>query len=199
MDLYAAIVFVHVLAASVLLGTSLVFPLTRRTLRSVRTVAELRAWLAFARSSSSANPACALVLLATGLYLGSNGWWTTAWFGVAVGLFVVNGFYAARAVEGASAALGAATAEAGDGPVPQPVEALRWSSRLDLPADLLLANDVSALFIMIVKPGLLGCAVAVAVANGALLALRRRRRAGRADTPAVAVAPAAKRPSAAVG
>ncbi len=191
MEPYAVVVFAHVLAASVLLGTSLVFPLTRRAIRSARTVEELRGWLAFARGSSAANPACALVLLGTGLHLGSHGWWSAAWLQVGGVLFVVSSFLAARTLGGATAALGAAAGAAEPGPVPAHLEPLRWSPRLDVAADVVLANDVAAFWIMIVKPGLAGCVASVAVANAILLAVRRRRRARRPPAAELAEVPLA--------
>jgi hypothetical protein len=188
---YSVLVFVHVLAASVLLGSSLMFPLTRRAIRAARTVEELRGWLAFARSSAAANPLSAMVLLATGVFLGwEGGWWRGGWFQVAVALFVVNGFYAARKAEGAGAELGKAAATTPSGPISEAVDEIRWSARLDLPTDLLLANDVAALFIMFTKPGLLGASAAVLAANAVLLVIRRRRRSTRpAATADAAVGP----------
>lgn len=192
MQLYATLVFVHVLAAVVLVGSSFLFPFTRAALRGAGTVEELRGWLRFAGRLAAVDPICALGVLATGVYLGSQGWWTYPWFWVAVGLFLINGGLAARALHGAAGELEAGANAAGRGPVPERIDALRWSARFDVPGDVLLANDVSLLFIMITKPGLPGSLATVALANGVLALVRRRRRAARPIAyPGGASAPAA--------
>jgi hypothetical protein len=178
-SIYSSVVFVHALAAIVLMGSSLSFIFTRRAIRSAGTVQELRGWLAFARSSAAANPVAALALLATGVYLGSQGWWTQPWFFVALALFFLDVLYAVRRAHAAGAELRQAAGEAPAGAVPEALDRLRWSTGLDTPHDVLLASDLAVLFIMFVKPGLAGCAAALAVAAVAVSIAHVRRRAGR--------------------
>jgi hypothetical protein len=42
------------------------------------------------RRRSRANPAAAFILLGTGVYLGSAGWWTQAWFHVSLAAWLAN-------------------------------------------------------------------------------------------------------------
>jgi hypothetical protein len=177
--IYSSVVFVHVLAATALMGNSLFFTCTRAALRRAGTVDELRRWVDFAQRSAAANPAAALVLLATGVYLGSHGWWREPWFHFAVAVYLADLLYAVRAAHAALARVREAAAAAASGPVPAQLDAERWSSRLDGPYDFLLASDVAVLFVMFAKPSLLECCAAFVVANGVLLVLRRRRHAKR--------------------
>lgn len=164
---YAFMVFVHVASAVALVGQSLGAPLIHARVRGARTLAELRLWLDFARQSARWNPPAALVLLGSGLYLGSAGWWRQPWFQVAVAAWLLNTLLAARLVKPAAAALGAAAARAGDGPVPDDMDALRrrkaWAA-----ARVMLANDLAILYVMIDKPSLIQTLVIVALANVAV-------------------------------
>lgn len=64
-----------------------------------------------------------------------------------------------------------AAVAAGEDPVPAKVDALRRSTRLAVAAQVMLANDVALLFIMMNKPSLLAAAGAFALVNGVLVGL----------------------------
>lgn len=170
-EVYSLVLFVHVVAAVALVGHSLGSPITRAALREVDTVGDVRRIVAFERRVSRWNPAIALVLLGSGLYLGSAGWWTQGWFYLSVAGWVVNAFLAGRVVGPWAEALMSAAAAAGEGRVPAGVDALRRSRRLAVAAQVMLANDIALLFIMMNKPSLLASAGVFAVVNAALVAL----------------------------
>jgi hypothetical protein len=151
LPLYRGAVFVHVLAAVVLMASSLSFLVIRSALRRAASVEELRGWLDAARMSAAANPIAALVLLATGLLLGAQGWWREAWFHVALAVFVLDVAWAVRVVHRSAGELGRAAAEVAPGPVPGELDRLRWSPDYDLPHDVLLGGDLALLFVMVVK------------------------------------------------
>ncbi len=167
---YSLVLYVHVLSAIALVGHSIGAPLERAAIREAATLGDLRRWIAFAGRSARWNPAVALVLLASGIYLGSAGWWEQAWFHVSLAGWFVNVFLAAFAVGRTAGATMAAAVKAGEGPVPPQVDALRHSNAWALGMQSLLANDLAVLFIMMNKPGLLGSLAAVAVANVVFLA-----------------------------
>ncbi|MCC7383370.1 MAG: DUF2269 family protein [Deltaproteobacteria bacterium] len=172
MSVYGLILFVHVLAGVVLLGGSIFAPLTRAAIRRAETLGALRSWLDFARRSARANPVAAMLLLGTGLYLGSAGWWSAPWFAAASVLFVINSAFAARVVAAESMRLGRAAAVLPDGAVPDHLDRLRWSLRWDTAADVLVACDVATLFLMTNKPT---GAVTLATAALAISAVAGRR------------------------
>ncbi len=178
---YTLVLFAHLLSAVVLIGSGLVAPLTHRFICAARTLGELRGWLDFGRRSSKWNPVAALVLLGSGVYLGSVGWWSEPWFFVALAAWVLNATLAGAIVGRTAAALGQAAAPGGEAPVPPEVDALRRSRGWALAHDAMLANDLAILWIMLAKPGLVGSVGLLVVALVAALGLSRLRRHGVSD------------------
>jgi len=189
MDPFRLVLFVHVAAAVVLIGSSLFAPLTRAAIRRAATLGELRPWLAFARDSARANPVAALVLLTTGLYLAA-GRWSEPWLPVATVLFVTSSALAMGVVKPTMMRLDALAAPGADAPVPPAVDAIRWSTTWDLAADALLANDVGAVFLMTYQPGLAGAIATAAACTAGALAARALRRSGRREASSARVTPA---------
>lgn len=169
-SMYTLAVFAHIVAAMVLIGGGFVTPLLHSFICEAATLGELRTWLAFGRRASKANPVAALVLLGTGVYLGSFGWWTEPWFFVALAAWVLNAGLAAAVVGRTAGALGRAAAQGGSEPVPATVDALRRSRGWALAHHAMLANDLAILWVMLAKPaaagsiGILVVAIAVALA-----------------------------------
>jgi len=168
-EVYSLVLFAHVVAAVALVGHSLSSPITRAALREAETLADVRRIVAFEGRISRGNPAIALVLLASGIYLGSAGWWTQGWFYLSVVGWVANAVLAGRVVGPWTGAL--MSAAAGEGRVPPPVDAIRRSTKLAVAAQVMLANDVALLFIMMNKPTALASVAVLAVANAVLVAL----------------------------
>jgi hypothetical protein len=173
---YSLVLFVHVLAAFALVGHSLGSPLTRAVLREAESLAEVRRVVAFERRASKLNPVVALVLLASGIALGSAGWWVQEWFYVAIAGWLANGLLAGRVLKPSLGALMSAAAS-GEGPVPPHVDALRRSAKLAVVAQVMLANDLALLFIMMNKPSLAWSLAAFGAANLALVGTTLARRA----------------------
>ena len=189
MSAYSLVLFVHVLGALGLFVTTGIGQLVLARLRRARTVAQAREWLEVAQGVAKVEPLVALVLLGAGLYLTATAWgWRVAWIDVALGgllAVVVIG----SAVGGPRvAARTRAAAEAPDGPVPAELRA-----RLDDPVLWTLARATAALelgivFLMVVKPGLLGSLTALGVALALGLASAAPRwRSTKAISPATSV------------
>jgi uncharacterized membrane protein len=181
MNSYMLMVFVHVAAAVMLLGGSVLgSPHVRASVRRATHTRELRAYLAMGQPLLVLEPVAALLVLASGVFLASvANFWTLAWVQVATVFWLVNAVVAGALVKPAIGRLAAAAAEAGDGPVGEHLEVLRRSSRWSFGGDLLMANDTAMLFLMVFKPGLTGSLLAVATANGVTLAFRIAARAFR--------------------
>lgn len=171
----AVVLFAHVLAAGVLLGSSLLAPLARDAIRGATSLSALRRWLSFSRDSARLNPAAALVLLGTGLYLAA-GRWSEGWLPVSTALFVVTSLVAVKGVAARGERLAALATSAGEGPIGPELDALRRSAAWEIAGDVVAANDVAAVFLMCVQPGLPGSVLAVLVSNAAVAALRMARR-----------------------
>lgn len=176
MNLHSCVLFVHIGSAVVLLANSLTSPFVRSSMRRAATVGELSGWLEFLRRTTRFDPAVAVVVLASGVYLGSVGWWSSGWFRVSMVLFFVNGLFAAKLVVRELGRIRDAAANAGDGPIADAIDELRRSERLDLGSDILLAVDLVVLFLMVEKPTLPVSGALGLAAIGSAFAVRLVRR-----------------------
>ena len=167
MGVYELTVFLHVAAAVALLSSSVIAsPAVRAAIRRARTTQELRAYLAIGRPLLVVEPASAIVILATGVYLTSvASFWALGWVEVSLLAWLVNSIVAATMVKPVMSRIAAAAATSADVEVGQHLHALRWSDRWSIGSDVLLANDAATLFLMTVKPELAGALVVVVGAN----------------------------------
>jgi uncharacterized membrane protein len=177
MDVYELIVFVHIAAAVALLsGSVFASPGVRAAIRRARTTQEVRAHLAIGRPLLVLEPASALVVLASGVYLTSAAnFWTLGWVQVAVASWLVNSGVAGAVIKPAIAGVAARAASTPDGPVGPDLDALRWSRRWSVGGDLVMANDAAMLYLMTMKPELAGSLLTVVAANLAVAAARASR------------------------
>lgn len=186
----SAILLLHITAGFLMVGSSMFSPLTRRAILSARTVDALRAWLDFAHRASRANPVVALTLLGTGIYLGAAGWWNQAWFYVALAAWVVNSVLSVAVIERSTNVLARAAGRSGAGPLEPELEEMRANPVWDVAEEIVRANDLAMIVVMVVKPSLVESCLIVAallVGSGLLLLWRMRR-------PAPALAEAAELP-----
>lgn len=180
---YSLAIVMHLAAATVLVGGSISSLHVRRAMREASSVGDLRRWLVFARQSSAANPVAALVLLGTGIYLGSRGWWAFGWFYVALAAWLGNSLLATLVLKPAGMSLAAAMAGAPDTTaIDDRVDALRRSIRWRVAGATMLASDAAMLLLMVTKPSLTGSLAlamgAVAIGIGVTLFGARRSRPG---------------------
>ncbi|MCC7034933.1 MAG: hypothetical protein IT179_19075 [Acidobacteria bacterium] len=185
---YSLAILLHLVAAMVLVGASVSSVYVRRAILEATSIGALRAWLGFAHRSSTANPVAALALLGTGIYLGSRGWWTHAWFYVALASWLANSVLAARVLKPAGAAMGAAMAGVPDAaPVDGRVDALRRSPGWRVAGALMLASDMAMLYVMVLKPSLIESLAVVAggmIIGGGITLLRARPSGAALEAPA---------------
>jgi hypothetical protein len=87
---YSLLVMVHVAAGALLIGGGVSGAMLRARIKSARSGQALGMWLDFGRQTSQANPIFGVTVLATGVYLGSTGWWTDRWFAVAAALWTMD-------------------------------------------------------------------------------------------------------------
>jgi hypothetical protein len=173
MNLYDLFVFVHIASAVLLVGSSVMAsPGVRAAIRRARTTEEVRAYLALARQLLVLEPAAALIVLASGIYLTSvANFWSQGWVQAAVASWLLNSMVAAVMVKPAISRVTAA-ASAVDGAVGDHLDAVRWSRRWSLGGDALMANDAAMLYLMTMKPDLAGSLVVIVVANATVAAAR---------------------------
>jgi hypothetical protein len=174
MGLYELTVFVHVAAAmSLLSGSVVASPGVRRGVRRARTTQELRAYLSLGSPLLVLEPASAIVVLASGIYLTSvANFGDQGWVQASIAFWIVNAIVAGVVVKPAIGQVAAAAATAADGPLDQHLDVLRNSSRWSIGGDVLMANDIAMLYVMTMKTELVGSLLAVAVTMMAIAAAR---------------------------
>ncbi len=182
LSIYPVLLFIHVLSAIVLMGSTLFAPLARGFVLGARTAADLRASLDLSRRAAKWNPLSAFVLLASGIYLGSWGWWSQPWFYVAIAAWVADSALAVAVLQRSEQAMAALAGRAADGLIAPEVDAMRRSRKWGLTHAAMFAGDLAILFVMFVKPPLAGSIGLLIVANVVLLgavAVRQRSVEGR--------------------
>jgi hypothetical protein len=189
--IYSLIIIVHVGAAAFLIGGGLSASVLRSLMTQARTGQELGLWLDFGRRAGRLNPAIAMVVLATGIYMGSSGWWNEGWFAFAGVLWMSDALLAVRGIQRSAVALGGALGRA-RGELTSEVIALRDAQTWDRCAAALRANNVTILYVMFEKPAVIEClvvaALAQAVSFGVYAAGRRRERTALPDAASIGTA-----------
>lgn len=186
MTFYSAVVFVHVVSAIVLVGSTFFAPFIGAGLRRTTTVEGVREWATvFRRIGQFAGKAAPVTLLA-GIYLAfDGGWWGSGWLEVSLALFLLSGVGAMGVLDPAAARLIEAAEAAPDGPVPAELEAQRHDRRMATVEAFLLPGDVAIVFLMTNKPGFLGAlTTAVVAALAGVVLLRMQAATHRRVAPA---------------
>lgn len=171
------VLYLHIASATALMGATLASRLAEHTMRSAPDLATLRGALAVVQRTTRFNPPLALILLITGAYLGQEGWWSTAWFWVAVATWFANLVLAVRLVVPGHRTLGMAADQAGHGPVPPAIDALRRAVVPAVALDVMIGLDFGTLLIMVLKPGAATAWLWPLLAVGLGCAIRFARRA----------------------
>src|SRR5215470_1878284 len=133
-------------------------------LRRARLLEEVRTWTSLHQVIAWAFPLAALLTLGAGLFLALDAWgWKVPWIDVAFFAFIAMGLLG-RLNTRRHQQLHRAIGEAPGGPVPAELlphlhDAVLWSSTL-----LLTAIGLGVVFLMTVKPDLLGSLIALASA-----------------------------------
>lgn len=150
--IHTLVLYAHLLSAALLMGATIAARFARTAVLQAGDTSALRGALDVARRISRANPVLALVLLASGAWLGSAGYWRSPWFWVAVAAWFANLLLAVKVVVPAGQRAGAAGAQTTDGPVPAELDALRREPAAAAAHDAMIGLDLAILAVMIAKP-----------------------------------------------
>jgi hypothetical protein len=188
MSVYALAVFVHVVSAIVLVGSTFIGPFLSAGLRRTTTVEGVREWAKLNHDVGTlAGRAAPLVLLA-GLYLAFAGdWWGSGWLEASLLLFTLAGVAALGVFDPTLRRLLDAARAAPDGPVGAELDAMRHDRRMAAAEAYLLPGDLAIVFLMTAKPGIGGSAVTlvlVALTAVARVRLPHRSTSGPSQLPA---------------
>ena len=179
---YSWTVLLHVTAALLLIGISIVqFHLTQ-AIRAASSASDLRTLVSLCGRASKAGPPFAIAVLSTGVRLGSYGWWAQPWFYVAIGLWIVQAVLSMKVLRANLRKLAAAL-KPSDVVVTPGADAICRSSAWLVGGAVMHGNDFAMVFLMVIKPALLeSLGVAMLSATAFVLAevaVDRRRRGAR--------------------
>lgn len=190
MNTYHLALFVHLCALLAAIGASAVNALAMRRIRSAETAGDALTWLRLCKDVARVFPVALLLLLATGAYMVHRLWtWDTGWVDAGLVGVVLLGLLgdrvegvAGKRLAGRLAADPARRLEHEPALVRDPVW---WTAALANPA---LALGI--VFVMVMKPSLAGglATLAIAIAVGALVAVRFWSTAPSARSPRARVA-----------
>lgn len=191
MNAYQLVVFVHIAAGVLLLGTSILGePAVRAAARRATEPWELGAYLQVGRRMAVLGPVAALALLASGLYLTSAGrFWSLGWLQVSLFFWLVNAFLAVVVVKPTVERLTAETSVTSAPGIDARLDELRWSSAWTWGVDIMAATDAAILYLMTAKPTLGGSVVVVLLANAVVAGGRQAFGPQRALVVAAKAAP----------
>jgi uncharacterized membrane protein len=174
MSMYAVIVFVHVVSAIVLVGSTFLAPFFGAGLRRTTTVQGLREWAKLNHDIGTFAGRTAPLVLVAGLYLAFAGdWWGSGWLEASFLLFILAGVAALGVFDPVLRRLLDAAREAPDGPIGSELEALRNDRRMTAAEAYLLPGDLAIVFLMTAKPGFGGSTVTLVVVALAATVLAR--------------------------
>ncbi len=174
MTLYSVVVFIHVIGAIVLVGSTILSPLLGAGLRRATTVDGLRGSARVMKGVNDLAGVAAPLVLVAGLYLAFAGdWWGSGWVEVSLALFAFAAVMAIGVIDPSVKRLVGAADAAPDGPVTAELVALRDARKVAVAESFLLPGDIAIVFLMITKPGFVGSLVTLAVAAATGLTLLR--------------------------
>lgn len=178
MTLHGTALWLHIVAAILLVGGSAWTHVATTRLRRARTVDEARAHAATVHAFVRASMPLAVATLAAGIYLATVGsYWTSPWLVISLVLFAAVGAMSGSQVDPAITQLVATLDDAPPGPLGADAVAQAHGRGLATIPAVFGGIDLAIVFLMSNKPGLLLSVVAatLGVVVGLVLAARERR------------------------
>lgn len=179
---YRIALFIHVTGALALfIAVGLNF-LSMLRMRQAGEMSRFREWAMLSRSAGRAILLAILCIAGSAFYMVTTAWgWQTAWVDVVLGTFLAHGVLVSAIENPRLGALHKAARRGAAGPVPAEVQAQARHPLLWLCECVVTGTTLGMIFLMAVKPDLVGSLAAIGVSLGlSLLAARpfcRRRRA----------------------
>jgi hypothetical protein len=164
MNGYAVILFFHIVGA---LGFFVALGLewtTIRQLRRVATVEQLREWLRLSNGASRVGMVSMLVLLGTGFHMMAKVWGGVAWILVALGTIVLLAVLTVALSRRRMAAIGKEIASE-KGPLSPALQQLLHHPMLWIAIQTRVGIALGIIYLMTVKPDLIGALLTVGVAT----------------------------------
>ena len=183
---YGIALFIHVTGALTLFVAVGLNFLSMLRMRRANDMNRFREWATLGRQAGRIIPVAILLIAGSALYMVLTVWgWHTAWVQVALGTFLAHGVLVSAIENPRLAALHKAASRLASGPTPAAMLASARHPLLWLCECVVTGTTLGMIFLMAVKPDLLGALVAIGVSLAlSLLAALPFCRAERAQASA---------------
>lgn len=192
MELYDVLLFLHIVGVVLLFAAVTIETLAGARMRGADRSEDVASWARFTERATGPLHGVSTALLAIpGLWMaGLHDLWAAAWVQIGIGVLVVAAAVGIAYSSTHVKRIGEAAEAAGPGPVGPELRAMAGDPTLWLVHHALAGLGVGAIYIMVLKPAMVGSIVSVVVAGllGLAVGAGMNRRAGAA---AAATAPGA--------
>lgn len=162
--MYQIALFIHVLGVLCLMGGHTLIHASLEVMRRARQVERVRDWLTIAAGLDRFMPFFTLAVLVPGIYMAWTVWgWTTPWIDVSLLLFLVMTILGPILLGRRFAALNTLVKAAPPGSIEAPLAAQMRDRTLWTIENTFTSLLLAILFLMTVKPNLLGAVIVVGV------------------------------------
>lgn len=178
--LYPIALFIHILGA---IAYFVIFGIVYASvlgIRQARTIAAVRLWAGATKAVERLNPISSLCILVAGIYMVVVAWgWQADWAFIALGVYVLLGIVSGSLQAPRILAVAQQVKDLPpDAPLPASAVVRAQEPVLWLATNGMVAVAIGIVFLMTVKPGVVGALVAllVALAAGLVIGLLTQRR-----------------------
>ena len=162
--MYNIALFLHLLGVLCLMGGHTLVHASLEVMRRAQTVERIRDWAALAAGLDKYMPAFTLMIVLPGLYMAWTAWgWKTAWIDSSLALFGLLMILGPTMLGRRFAALNRAVKAAPAGKIPESLATQIADRRLWTVENTFTSLLLSILFLMTVKPNLLGTVVVLSI------------------------------------
>jgi hypothetical protein len=163
--MYHIALFLHILGVLCLMGGHTLIHASLEVMRRAQTVERIRDWAAIAAGLDKFMPAFTLAILLPGLYMAWTNWgWTTAWIDASLMLFLLMMILGPALLGRRFAALNREVKAAAPGMIPESLAIQIRDRRLWTVENTFTCLLLAILFLMTIKPNLLGTVVVLSIA-----------------------------------
>ncbi len=162
--MYQIALFIHVLGVLCLMGGHTLIHASLEVMRRARQLERVRDWLAIAAGLDRFMPFFTLAVLVPGIYMAWTVWgWTTPWIDVSLLLFLVMAILGPILLGRRFAALNTLVKATPPGAIEAPLAAQMRDRTLWTIENTFTSLLLAILFLMTVKPNLLGTVIVVSI------------------------------------
>jgi hypothetical protein len=162
--MYQIALFIHILGVLCLMGGHTLIHTSLEVMRRAHTVERVRDWTAIATGLDRFMPPFTLAVVLPGIYMAWTTWgWATAWIDISLALFLLMMLLGPVLLGRRFTALNNMVKATVSGPIQQPLAAQMRDRALWTIENTFTSLLLAILFLMTVKPNLLGTVIVVSI------------------------------------